>query len=176
MPRRVPNHQVFLASEQDGQRKRPFETMESQTTGLHRPLALLEVVGDQMGHHFGVGFGDENMPLPGEFGRQRLIVLNNAVVNHRHPVGCVRMSVAFGGAAMSRPARVADTDRTGERCFGEASFQIDELTFGAPAFDGTFNQRRNTGAIITTVFETPQPLKQQFRDAFATDNSNNSAH
>jgi hypothetical protein len=95
--------------------------------------------------------------LGGEFGRQRLIVLDDAVVDHGDLVRGVRMRVAFGGAAMGRPARVADADGAGERLFREPPFQIDELALGAAAFDDATNERCDAGTIIATVFETLRP-------------------
>jgi hypothetical protein len=42
-------------------------------------------------------------------------VLDDAVMNVGEPVGCVRMRVVPGRAAVRRPTRVADADRAGKR-------------------------------------------------------------
>ena len=53
------DHQVVLAGEQEGEREGAAQLLERRGHRLDRRLALLHLLGDQMGDHFGVGLAAE---------------------------------------------------------------------------------------------------------------------
>ncbi len=61
------DQQVFLALEQEGQREGAFQTRQAGGDRLLRRKPMVERFGDEMGHRFGVGLGDELMPLDYQF-------------------------------------------------------------------------------------------------------------
>jgi hypothetical protein len=77
-----------------------------------------------VGGHLGVGVGGE--PGVAELGPQRLVVLDDAVVDDRDPTGRVhvRVGVAVGRLAVGRPAGVPDAGPGRQRLGLE---RVDEL-------------------------------------------------
>ena len=80
-----------------------------------------------MGDGLGVGLGREDMALRRQFVAQLAEILDDAVMNHRDAVAGVRMGVVLGGAAMRRPARVADADVRRRAARRELFFEIAQL-------------------------------------------------
>ena len=73
----------------------------------------VEVVGDEMSNHFGIGLGAEAGSICDQPLTQLHVVLNNPVDDYVDLVGGikVRVRVLLVDAAMGCPARVADADR-----------------------------------------------------------------
>ncbi|MBF0563196.1 MAG: Rne/Rng family ribonuclease, partial [Alphaproteobacteria bacterium] len=107
----------------DGGRKRRRRRRRRLETAL-------QVIGDQMDDDLGVGLGREEVAARLQLVLQVLIVLDDAVVHHRHPAGVVqvRMGVALHRQAVRGPAGVADA-RDGQKIQppGQTVFQIDQL-------------------------------------------------
>ena len=112
------DHQVFLAGKDDGERERTLQMVSARLVASHRRVARLHLVGDQMHHHLGVGVGLELVALGGEHLLQLAEILDDAVVHHRDALAHVRVGVGLGGAAVRRPARVADADMALQRLIG----------------------------------------------------------
>ena len=80
---------------------------------LARLGALAHFLGDEMRDGLGVRLGGEDMALGGQLLAQLAEILDNAVMDHRDLVVGVRVGVVFVGAAMRRPAGVAEADVAG---------------------------------------------------------------
>jgi len=78
----------------------------------------------------GVRLGGEDMALGGQLLAQLAEILDNAVMDHRDPVVGVRVGIVFVGAAMRRPAGVAEADVAGQRRFLQFILQIAQLAAG----------------------------------------------
>src|SRR5262245_15880718 len=85
-----------------------------------------------MRRDLGVGLGFELVALRNELVFERLIVLDDAVVNDGDAAaGQMRMRVRLGDAAMRRPARVRDAEPAGERLRRELALEVRDLADGA---------------------------------------------
>ena len=83
------------------------------------------------------------------------VVLDDAVVHHHHAAGAVamRMGVLLRGAAMGRPAGVADAVGAVDRLEPDGLFQVAQLAFGAAnlqpvAVAGHGDSRRVVAAVL----------------------------
>ena len=170
------DHQVVLAGEQEGEREGAAQLLERGGDRLDRRLALLHLVGDEMGDHFGVGLAAEFRAVLAEPLAQFAEILDDAVMRDRDPVGGVRMRVALGRLAVGRPAGVADADIAGERLLRQPLFQRGELALGAPAAERAVIQGGDAGGVIAAVFEALERLDQMAGDRLASDNSDDPAH
>ena len=106
---------VRIAGKDHGERIGAGEAPRRRHRGLHRVEPLVEIVGDEMGGDFGVGFGFEFVAFGEQFFAQFAEILDDAVMHDRYARGGMGMGVAFGRRAMGRPARVADTGAAGKR-------------------------------------------------------------
>ena len=123
----------------------PSRRAERSLHGLDRPKALRHLVGDEVDDGFGVGIGLEHMTLGGQLGFEVAIVLDDAVVHHRHRPAHVRMRVALGRPAVGRPARVADAGAALQRLGDQACLEVAQLALGAPAFEVAVLDGRDAG-------------------------------
>ena len=103
-------------------------------------------------------------------------ILDDAVVDHRHALGGVRMGVALGRRAVGGPAGVADADGAGERLGVQRASRLPSLPSArrramCPPF-----QRGDAGRIIAAVFEPLQRLDQPRGDRLPSQNADDSAH
>ena len=92
-----------------------------------------ELVLDDVGDDFGVGFGLEFVALGDERLLEREVVLDDAVVDDDEGSGAVavRVGVLFGRAAVGGPARVADAECPVDGRLLDDGFEIPELAGGA---------------------------------------------
>ena len=93
---------------------------------------FLHFAGDEVGDDLGVGLALELEALLFELFAQLAEVLDDAVVDDRHPVAGVRMRVGLVRLAVGCPAGMADAGGAGERVLLEPPLQVLELALGAP--------------------------------------------
>ena len=170
------DQQIVFAGKQERQREGAAQPRQRRFDRLDRRAALGDLVADQVGDDFGVGFGRERDALGFELAPQFAEILDDAVMHDGEPVGGVRMRVGLVGPAMGRPAGVADADRPGERLAREFLFQILQLAFGAAPRQHAVLERGDAGGIIAAVFEALERIDQERRDRFAADDFDNAAH
>src|SRR5580704_1468365 len=109
-----------------------------------------------MGEDFGVCVRLELVASGEKFFFQRVIILDDAVVNDRDPLCLIKvgMAISIGRNAVSGPARVADAQIAGNwvglQNGGEAT--IDATGFFAQDKVGVL-QDRHTGAVIAAIFQ-----------------------
>ena len=103
-------------------------------------------------------------------------ILDDAVMHHGDAFGGVRMSVVLGRLAMGGPAGVTDAGVTVERSIVQPLLEILQLAFGAPALERLALQRRDTGGIVTAIFEPLEEIDQLLRDWSTPQNADNAAH
>ena len=125
------DEQIEFAVEQKNQREGALEPPQRRRHRLARLGALAHFLGDEMRDDLGVRLGGEDMALGGQLLAQLAEILDNAVMDHRDLVVGVRVRVVFVGAAMRRPAGVAEADVAGQRQLFEFILQIAQLAAGA---------------------------------------------
>ena len=96
-------------------------------------------------HRLGVGLGLEDIAERAELAPQRLVILDDAVVDDGDPVGGDRMGVGLGRQAVGRPAGVADADHPVHRLAVEPPGEVVELALGPPALDLAVDQGCDPG-------------------------------
>jgi len=143
---------------------------------LFRRRAIAQFVGDEMDDGLGVGLARKDMALRRQFGAQFAEIFDDPIMNHGDAVVGVRVGVVLGGAAMRRPARVADADGPRERRRCELFFEILELAARPHTGKPTVLQSGDPGRIIAPIFETPQRFDDLPGDRTCFDDSHNAAH
>ena len=113
-----------------------------------------------MGNDFGIRLRGHRVTLCDQLIPKGLEILDDAVVDNRHPVRRVRMGVIRGRCAVSRPPCVRDADGPRQRLIVEQRFQIGKLAFSATAVNAALDQRRNPRGIIAAIFQPLQPVEQ----------------
>ena len=129
-----------------------------------------------MQHRLGVGLGLELVTLGGQFVSQLLEVLDDAVVDHRHPLVHVRVGVALDRLAVRGPARVADAGMALQRVIGQAQLEVLQLALGAPAVQVAVLDSGHAGRIIAAILQPPQRLDEVARNGFLSKDANDPAH
>ena len=170
------DQQIVLAREQKGQRESAAQLRKRGGDRIGRRTPLLHLAADQMRHHFGVGLGDELGAVLFELLAQFAVILDDAVMHHRHLLGGMRMRVILGRPAMCRPAGVTDADGAGERLLEQALFQIFQFAFGAAARELPALERGDARGVIAAIFEPLQRIDQLVRDGLAAENPDDPAH
>ena len=170
------DHQVMLAGEHDGQRKGALEARQCLFDGLARRGARVEMLGQQRGDGLRVRVALEIMPGRRELGAQLLEILDDPVMDHRHPRGRMGMRVGLVRHPVGGPARVADPDIAIDRVFFEDCRQVGQLALGTAAMDRAVDERRDPGGIIAAVFEALQPLDQARDRVVGAQNADDAAH
>ncbi len=171
------NHQVFVAGENHGQRKRAAQALQRSINSVLRRHALADVIGHQMRDDFGIGVGFKTELGFFQLFFQFLIILDNAVMNDGYAVGDVGVGVFLDRAAMGCPARMADADAAAEGLFFKFFGKVDKLAFCAAALQLAALQRGDARAVIAAVFKAFQPLDQKRRDVFVlADNAYDTTH
>ena len=165
-----------MAGEDDAQREgavQPLERGGGRLLGRH---ALGQVEIDQLRHHLGVGVAFEALAGGGQFRLQFRVILDDAVMHHRHARGGVRVGVALVGNAVRGPAGVADADAAGQRVGLQQRFQIGQLALGAAALDPAIHQGGDAGRVIAAIFQPTQSLDQRRGDLALANDADDAAH
>ena len=132
---------------------------------------------NQVADDFGVGFGIEPVALGFHRRLDLLIILDDAVVDHRDSVGGhVRMRVGFAGATVRGPARMGNPDlsgvavvqRPGQRRDLAHSAFLHKLRAGV--------DECQPGRVVTAVLQSAQAVDQQRHHVAFGNGRNNSAH
>ena len=168
--------QVLVALEHDRQRERAFQALERAESRIDRARPAVQFARDQVRDNFRVSLGQEGETVAGQLVAQFREILDDAVVDDRHPIGEMRMRIGFVRNAVRRPARVADADEPTQRVGVQQPLQIDQLTFGPAAAEHARVKRRNARGIIAAIFEPLQRIDNQRSHGRVANNSDNSAH
>src|SRR5690606_6819890 len=141
-------------------------------------VSLLQVLVNEMRGDLGIRFGLELVPLRDQLVLDRLVVLDDAVVDHRDAVpGKMRVRVLLRDSAVRRPARGGDAEPAGARRFLELLRERRDLTDRAAERDAVVRlQDGEPGRVVAAVLETSQALEQDRDDVPLGDRSDYSAH
>src|SRR5688572_8274339 len=89
------------------------------------------------------------------------MVLDDAVVDDGDDRAQMRVRVALGRRAVSRPARMADADRAAERLGLKAGHEPVQLALSTPTLHAATGQGGDAGTIVAAIFETPKGFEQK---------------
>ena len=144
-----------------------------------------------MGDHLRVGVGAEDHALGLELLAQAAVVLDDAVLNHRHLATAIEVGVgvALLGLAVGGPTGVANAAVARGADGVEAGREVDQLALGPQAGELAgfalgatsrgLNRGRNRGqasGVVAAVFQLAQALEQQGGSLPRTDHRNDAAH
>src|SRR5262249_7043589 len=140
-----------------------LELVQGLADGLDQ--VAVEVVGDELGNHFGVGVALEDDALGLELALEGGVVFDDAVVDDGDlAVGAeVGVGVAVGGRAVGGPAGVADAVAAGGGALVQVLGQVGDAAGALAQVEAVAGQGRQAGAVITAVFQAPQPLAEDRR-------------
>ena len=170
------DEEIVLAGEQKGEREGAAQARQRRLDRVDRRAALIHLHGNQVGHDLGVGLGAELCALAFQLLTQLAKVLDDAVVNHRHPVGGVGVGIGLVRPPMGGPAGVADAGGTLERLALQPGLQVPELAFGALARQRACFQRRHAGRVIAAVLEPFERVDELTGHRLGPQNPDDPAH
>ena len=138
---------------ENGESEETLEFLERRKNGFLE--ISLEILFDQMRDDFGVGLRCELVSFRDETALQRQVVLNDAVVRNDDAAFAIamRMRVFFGRTAMSRPARVTESELTGNRFLLEQIFKILQLARTPNDLQLAVLDNGDSRRVIAAIFE-----------------------
>ena len=100
------NHEIVMILEDERNGERAFKLAQCVLNRDCGIMARIHLARHQMGDQFRIGIGDKFGACRFEVDAKLFEILNNAVVDHRHPLRHMRVGVRFRRRAMGRPARM----------------------------------------------------------------------
>ena len=170
------DYQVVLAIKQKRQRERAFEACNRLCGRVMRRKTLINMKLRHERNRFGVGLGLGRIAAGGEFLAQFPEVLDDAVVDDRNAPGPVRVGVRHRGRSMRGPAGVPDSGLARQRVVNQHVRKIYELANRSATVQRTVVHCRNSGAVISSVFEALQRLNQGWRRLMVAQDAYDAAH
>jgi hypothetical protein len=157
------DHGVGLAGADGGDRIGAFKLAHRLLDRVEQLQARVHQRMQQMGDDLGVGLRKELVPLGAQLAAQRLVVLDDAVVHHRHlgvhAERCVRVGVDLGDAAVRGPAGVGDAGGRLRVHFVGAGLEVGHATHRAHPLHGPV-QQRDASRVVSPVLEFAQAFDQ----------------
>ena len=148
-----------LALVDDGDRARTLEPRDGSAHRVEQRHATPALGVDQAGDDLGVGVGAELEALRPEFGSQRAVVLDDAVVDQRDRADPVRVRVLLGRLAVGGPARVAHAGGAVDGNVAKSRLQVHELADGAHHAQLPVLEHRDAGRVVAAVLEPAQSVE-----------------
>ncbi len=134
--------------------------------------------GEQLGDDLGVGLAEEAHASGLQLGAQLLVVLDDAVVDHRDAPVRAHMGVGIdlGGGAMGGPAGVGDAPMRADGMAFYAIGEVLELAGGLAHLDRAVGEHRQAGGVIAAVLEPLEGDDQHLIDVLRSDVACDPAH
>ncbi len=180
------NDLVGLGSREDAKGKRTAQALHGKAQGRFeregsaRRCRIFLNLFDEVGDDLGVGLGDEDVTLPGEFALEVEVVFDDAVVDDHDAARAVAMGVGvfFRRPAVGSPACVADAEGALHGILAEDFFKVGQLAGGAAHFEGWTRRIADGNArrVVATIFEPPQAFDDDRNDFLWSNIANNAAH
>ena len=130
---------------------------------------------DQVSNHFGVCFRGEDKTLGLEPCAQRLVVFDDAVVDHRQACTDMGMGVGLGRRAVRGPAGVGDAEMAVDLLRCAVFRQRRHPAHAAHPFQAAVDGDQ-PGRIVAAIFQSTQALEQDGNNVALRYRANNSAH
>ena len=168
---------LFAAEHRD--RIRAVQSLD----GCPRRIEQVAVVQriDQVSDHFGVRLADEHITARDQFDPQRVVILDDAVVDQRDPSRLVRrrevrMRVGRGRRAVRGPAGVGDAGEAGQRALADLRVELGHAGDAARAFRPERVINCHAAGVVSPIFEPLQPFDEDRDDVPRADGADDSAH
>gem|GEM_PF-3013895 len=196
--RHVGRHEIFIDAKPDDDRTSgPGEHHTVRIAfGYHRKSIGSLQLGDGLAHsrvqiggsgqmimdavrdHLGIGFRIEAIAQVDEPGTQRLVILDDPVMDDGDAVaGHVRMRVSRCRHAVGGPSGMGDSDVAVDGVSGERGLERVHFAHRAHSSQSTpGRQHRKSGGVVAAVFETPQTFHQDGNGVALRDHTDYSAH
>ena len=169
------DHQVVLAGKHEGERESTAQLLERGGDRLGRLLALLHLIGDEMGDDLGVGFAANFEPLlesRSRNSRKFSMMPLCATATRSVACGCALLSVGLPCVAQRVwPMPILPASGSFAR-----RFQLRQLALGAAPAQRAVIQRGDAGGIVAPVFEAFERLDQMAGNRLASSNADDPAH
>ncbi len=130
-----------------------------------------------MDEHFSICFRSEVVPKLLQGLLEDGVIFDNAVVHQCQPAIARLMWVGVDIVRLTvrGPSRMSDADGSLYLAVGGVLFELSHLAFSFVHMDATVEQS-NTGAVITAVFESPEPFDENGVGLARSNVSYNSTH
>ena len=148
----------------------------SGTHGIGEIQSALQMLVDEMSDNLGIRLGLKGVALFLQLLFERLVVLDDPVVDEHTSVGPMRMRILLRRFAVSRPTGMANADQPVDGLFRQRLLQIRELTDAPAHFDFFTLHHRHAGRVVAAVFEFGQPGEQNGDRFLVADISDDTAH
>src|SRR5690606_18811701 len=168
--------EIVLPLEEEGEREGPLEPAQRRPRRLERRQPRMEFARAEGGDGLGIGLGGEALAALLEFGAQRAVILDDAVVDDGNRADLMGMGVRFARGAMGRPAGVADAAPAADRLAHEQVRERDELAHRAPAVEPAVVDGGDPGAVIAAILEPLETLEDQRRRLVIAEDSHDATH
>ena len=142
-------------------------------------LRFLVQIGNQVRYGLGIGLRTEYIAACGQMLTQFQIVFDNAVMDNRNltVAAQMRMRVCVGRFTMGCPARMTNTaGAVQSACLAYLFLQSVDASTRLDNTQAILGHCRNTGRIITTIFQRMQSFNQDRQCIFSSCKTNNTTH
>ena len=113
-----------------------------------------------MGEDFRVRLAAEDVAAAAQLGLQLQVVLEDAVVHHRHALVAVGVRILIRGAPVGGPAGMANAQRPHGALAGELGLKVFQLPAGAHHVQRASLDDGDAGGVIAPVLELLQPVDE----------------
>ncbi len=139
---------------------------------------LFVMVADEMRENFRVRLRRELVSLGQQAFLQKLVVLDNAVVDEGNLAGLVevRVGIGIGRRAVRRPAGMADADVAFGGLFGKEGGQIIDAAGLLAELELLIINDAETGGIVTAVLEPAQAFEDDVLGGFPANVADDATH
>ena len=165
---------VFL--EGDRQRKGAAQLRQHGLDRILRGETGLDLFGQQVRHHFGIGIAFKAAPPRGQRIAQLAEVLDDPVMDQGQHPGRVGVGIGRGRRAVGRPAGVGDAGGPRRGMGGEFLHQARQLARRAAAHQLAPAERADPRAVIAAILHPPQAIDQPVRHLFLANDADDAAH
>ena len=170
------DQQVVVAVEQEGECEGALDDLQGRPHGLCRRKTVVHEVGHEMGDDLAVRLAREGVTFCAQLIAQLPKILDDAVMHDGQPGRGVRMGVVLRRPPVGRPARMADADGAVQRLLGQLGFEVPELAGRPSPGQAAVLQRRDTGRVVTAIFETLEGIDEVKRDGACSQDADDATH
>ncbi len=172
--RRDQTLRLFFTDHREGVAAADF--LRGGTHGFGQVHSALQMLVDEMSDNLRIRLGLKGVTLFLQLLFERLVVLDDPVMDEHASVRSMRMRILLRRFAVGRPSGMADADKAVDGLFRQRLLQIRELTDAPADFDFFTLHHRHAGRVVASVFEFGQTGDQNWDRFLVADISDDTAH
>ena len=159
-----------------------FQGGDRNAVGDLVKAGAVELVLNEVGNDFGIGFRDEVVAAADELGFEGEIIFDDPVVHDDKGAGAVAVGVGvlLRGSAVGVPAGVADAVGALQRALTQDGLQVAELAGGAADIErggvGGIAGDGDAGGVIAAVLQAAQAFHDKGNDRLGTNITDDATH